>query len=471
MTWIEVVKTHLETFWMRLELFFGLAKDSPKMIWEGMELGTRIFTILVGTAIVVGILSALVSFIKGNWKTKLGMLGTLLIIVLVLAAILYFALDSIEDILMPEPEDLQINGQAVQDYPQYSLARGTLNDQTVSEDWLLMDSVVSLQVTDELSIQLRNLPDLPGDGTFRVTGINTWDETFIVRLERNDVKTTAAAIREDQDNASVVHEWLELCVYSGSSWSPSPWSLEPGEEQETENAKYTVLENNEDQLLYLIEDGWALEDGTPIVGLCLAQRTETEELCVTLRHQRYHYYGWSSVDEGITDTDPGKSPELMESMLAVIEDFRNQHLILLRGLSEEERDVLLPQTLVDYPAGGVNKEDGNFSLYCKRLLSFGWYDDSPGILRLIGENPDGEEVIITIRNGGLIAREGEQAKLKAWMSAFTRGRENPDKNMSDYLGCTAVAYQDGWLLHPGSVHGQNGDYENYYYLTMEPISP
>lgn len=470
MPWIEAVK-HMELFRMRLELFFGLAQDAPKMIWEGMELGTRIFTILIATAIVVGIISALVSFIKGNWKTKLRMLGTLLIIVLVLAAILYYALDSIEDILMPEPEDIQISGQTVQDYPQYSLARGTLDNQSVSEDWFLMDSVVSLQVTDELFLQLCDLPELPGDGAFHVTGIENWDETFLVRLERNDVKVNPAALREDQDDVSAIHEWLELCVYSEPSWSPSPWELETGEECETEDARYTVLENNGAQLLYLLEDGWQLEDGTPVVGLCLAQRTETEEICVTLRHQRYHSSGWSTVDEGISDIDPGESPELMESMLEVIEDFLDQHMILLRGLSDEERDVLLPQTLVDYPVGGVNKKDGNFSLYCKRLLSFGWYDDSPGILRLIGESPDGEEVIITIRNGGLIAREEDQAKLKAWMSAFTREKERPDKNMSDYLGCTAVAYQDGWLLHPGTVHGQNGDYENYYYLTMEPVNP
>lgn len=91
----------LQTVWDKLRdavlLVLDFVKQLPAalvLIWEGSkeENGTHLFLIIVAVALGLGAIALLVSFLRASWREKLHRLLVLLIALLVVGVILWFAL-------------------------------------------------------------------------------------------------------------------------------------------------------------------------------------------------------------------------------------------------------------------------------------------------------------------------------------------------------------------------------------------
>ena len=60
-----------------------------------------------------------------------------------------------------------------------------------------------------------------------------------------------------------------------------------------------------------------------------------------------------------------------------------------------------------------------------------------------------------------------------WRDAYEKGVNEPDEEMTAFLGCPAVECDGGWVLDPGDFYSveRSGTLENYYFLSIEPLEP
>ena len=89
------------------------------------------------------------------------------------------------------------------------------------------------------------------------------------------------------------------------------------------------------------------------------------------------------------------------------------------------------------------------------------------VIRFIADGPDGKAHTWSLANGGDIYRSiSARYKFKNsgdWAEAYKDGRKDPDSDMSEWVGATAVAFDDGWLIISGKLdEGKT----QFYYLTM-----
>ena len=132
----------------------------------------------------------------------------------------------------------------------------------------------------------------------------------------------------------------------------------------------------------------------------------------------------------------------------------------------------LPGRLTDVPIQSASGK-GGFSIPCTELVSMGPDDYWGAAIRLIGPGPDGRKTYYLLIDGGEMYTKVRMDRYFTWRDAYEKGADEPDEEMSAFLGCPAVACDGGWVIDPGDFYSveRSGTMENYYYLSIEPLEP
>ena len=461
----EVILQELTEFWLKLKFFAGRFLDAPRMMWESTEgsgqLADRWFTLLTLALVAIALIAWLVRLLKAPWKKKPGILLHTLLVLLVVAIILFFTLRGIE---LPDPaaevektHTATVNGEELSVSSQYGLTVGMLSDAFAVTycEWVLTDESAAIQMDEGTILRVSDLNAFPGQKGFSVMVL----EPGYVFLSRN-ISSRAASVNSTSD-------YIDIQVMPDTLLSDTPWLGQAGEELFDGSERYLVLEGDDEHCSFLVfSEGWTQDDGKSLVGLSEARQVGQDVIRITVT-SRVGTSAWTGFE--FLFHDPRKNEEQHARMQELIDEFFDGHVQLLRGLSQEEAEALLPSRVVDVP-GSSASGNGGFSIPCTRLIGMA-RDGFHYYLEWIGQDAEGKEIRYVLHNEAVSFNDGEDEPLAAWRDAYEAGKKTPDAEMSAFIGCPAVAYEGGWLVNPGKFYVDRSDamMENYYYLTVEPV--
>ena len=441
--------------------FLERAKSAPMEIWEGSagEAGTRMFIVLVLIGVAFGLISLIVSFFKASWRGKLHILLVTVLTLMVVGVILWYGLKDAEAAALPEADTIAVGETEALTYPQY-----TLDHDAEAADWKLTDDVFTVRVGGGTVVQLAGLDDVDG----RVFFVNSFRREENGEISAMLIYSAFAGSATGDIRGWGTNDFLELRVIPGGRLAEQPWYAAAGETREAWGEIYTVLENEDDHVLFLREDGWLAENGDPLRAVCLARQEGPDVVMVSLRTismQIDYHVDSNERDNGAasaySDYDPAADADLRARLGTQAAAFLDGHVTLLRDLSMADAASVLPER-VTVPGDG---KDRGFSVPCEELVELG-SDETSQYIRFYGPDADGERVLYTMQNGGVMLMNDRTGEYEAWEEAYRAGRSEPDAAMSALLGGTAVAYEDGWLMNPGAFIRRLLSEENYYYLTV-----
>ena len=237
-----------------------------------------------------------------------------------------------------------------------------------------------------------------------------------------------------------------------------------------ERDAYTILENTGSEVIFLYRDESQVnENDDALIGISIGRQLGSDVVSITARIHAGHDEDGQII---YTDLNPGADEELKERCLKLIRATYDRHFRLLRGLSEAGFASLLPDRIVDVPITGASGR-GGFTIPCTRLVDFGPDDDWGGAIRLIGPGPDGRQCRYLLIDGGEMYTKVRMDRYFTWRDAYEKGVNEPDEEMTAFLGCPAVECDGGWVLDPGDFYSveRSGTLENYYFLSIEPLEP
>ena len=475
----ETLTQELTEFWEKLRYFALRLAEMPKALIEDPDsvskgdLAMMALTVLLVVGFLIG---GVIRFLKAPWKKKGGMLLSTLLLILIVGAILFFSLRGVE---LPKAEEGKRAGSVVlgeEELPysdRYSLCVGKWDSYYALyyNSWTLTDDVVTLPMENGLVFQLSGIHSLPGTANFTISSIGTEDNMAGLSLSRIDSgfrppKDAAAQLKD----ANVSEDSLDFLVMADAALTDMAWYGEPGEELSDGDRRFFVLENDGASVLFIMEDpSWINSDGRLTAALCEGRQIGPDVIYVGASTEI------KSRGSGVTQLllcDPRQDETQLARLRELLDELLDSRVRVLRGLTEEERGALLPDKLVE-ASGGASTGNGSFSIPCTRFIGMNMRDEGlMQMLEWIGEGPEGESARYLLRNAAWLYSEGEDEPFQSWRDAYEAGKKTPDEAMSAFIGCTAVAYEEGWLIQPGRFYLNRGGSmtDNYYYLTVEPAA-
>lgn len=461
----EMLVEELTLFWQKLVYLFGKMTEMVRGLRVdpgSVSKGDLAMMLATAAVILLFVLGGILRFLKAPWKKKPGMLLQTLLVILVVAVILFFALRGVK---LPEgqtgaaetAQTVVIDGEELEVSSQYGLTVGVLSDAfgVTYCEWVLTDDNAAIRMEDGILLRVSDLKGMPGKKGFSVLGL----EPGYVFLNRN-ISSRAAGVNS-------ISDYIDIQVLPDARLADTPWHGQAGEELFDGIERYLVLEGDEERCSFLVfSEGWTQDDGKILVGLSEARQLGQDVVRVTVT-SRVGTSAWTGFE--FLFHDPRENEEQQARMQELIDAlFDGGHLQLLRGLSEEEYEALLPDRVVDVP-GSSASGNGGFSIPCTRLIGMA-RDGLHYYLEWIGNNSEGEAVRYILHNDGPAYDDGENEPFMSWKTAYEAGKKTPDEAMSAFIGCPAVAFEDGWLIQPGKIYlnRTNSMADNYYYLTVEP---
>ena len=470
-----------------LEAYWEEAKQAPTIIWKWTESFRMYRGIAIGTAVVLAILAVYLIFalIQGGWK---GLFRNLLFIAVGFAAICAILIAVKREVTKSLPIDeavFQLADSEAVAGSRYSLVRGDLahgtewGRMTAETNWKLVDNTFTLPVGEDLILQLTNLGRPDEDERFYIREIRRSHGNVGIEMQMN-YNTIAM---DNPNQIAYLNATMELWAIPDHKLSRMPWYGETG--TITQNTQLLeggivygdchVLESNGETLILGIDCGTA-EENQRYAFLAISRQVGSDILCCavhcaefagTIKESASHYY------------DPLNLPEDRDALQDMAESMMT-NTKMLRGLSVEEREAVLPYTLADYPVG-ASWRNGGFAIPCTELLEMKSADDYRNcdkMITLIGEMPDGTQGMYTLLNSTEwlsrwntdTANPDKVEQYHNWETAFAEGESLSDPEMTAFLGAPAVPWEDGWLLNPGPFYGEYDGQAFLYYLTVEPLS-
>lgn len=458
----EAILQELASFWEKLRYYGLRLAEIPKAMLRDPDSYSSASKLKVGAVVLIlaaVVLLWLVKLLKAPGKKKLGILFRTLALLLIVSAIAYFALLELPTPDAAEasrtPATVTVNGEELTAAGAYKLAVGPYDPRFLMNyaDWGLTNAVTAFRLNDGSILYLSGLDSLPGG-----------DGVFMTRTLRENY---AHLYRLHLSGLTEYNDYADVSVFRGTTLRALGLSGAPGSvmaDPLQNSDKIEILESGEDRLLFLHFSDWTAFDGEPLVGLCQARQLGNDVIRVNL-HSVVGHGEMAGFD--CSFHDPREDGTQLERMREVLDAFFDGRVRILRGLTGEEAAALLPTRIAEGTEHFASY-NGRFSISCSRLLSLESDDAGHAAMRWLGENADGETVLYTLRNNAVASENGETGTFKAWKDAFEAGKATPDREMSDFLGCRAVAWEGGWLLNPASVYlNSSSMVENYYYLTVE----
>ena len=468
-----------------LKAYWEEAKQAPMVIWKWTESYRMYRGIAIGAAVLFAVLAVYLVFalFRGGWK---GLFRNLLFIAVGFTAIcatLIMVEREVARSLPSEETAVQLAaGEAIAG-SRYSLARGDLahgtkwGSMTAEANWKLTDNTFTLPIGDDLILQLTGLGRPEEDARYYIREIRRSHGGAGIEMQMS--YDTAAT--DNSNQTAYLYSAMEIWAIPDRRLSKMPWYGAAGTvtpdsvlvEDGMVYGEHHVLENDWETLILATDCGQA-EEGQRYAYLVLARQTGPDILCCavqcaeymgSIKESRSHYY------------DPLNRPEDRDALLDMAENMM-KNTKMLRGLSAEEREAVLPHTLADFPVG-ASWRNGGFEIPCTELLEMRAGEDyRDKVITLIGELPDGKQGLYTLLNTtGWVDRwntgDADPAKAEQyheWETAFAEGEELPDPEMTAFLGAPAVAWGEGWLLNPGPFYGEYDGQAFLYYLTAKPLS-
>ena len=453
-------------------------RSAPALLWKWTE-GSSMFrgiAIALTVAVAALLLYLIISFFRVSWKGKLRQLLLTAVAFLAFCALLVVAKREVERFQLPEAQALQLGGEEFVSYPQYSLMHGMPTFGGESTDWVISDPVFTVRSGEDRILQLTGLDQLCSTERYYLDAMKQTDDRLHLHFSRsvND--------KPDEAHAQTTSFELDILLLQDRELRQLPWYLEEGQTITGKHIRdddglvhYDIRENSGDRLIFSMHDEWGR---LPAFGI--ARQIGPDVLIglsqgfINRWEDRVDWSGNNPVMAEHFDLDPDTEAdaELLAEPLLV---FFDGHVHLSRGLTEEEQRMVLPGRVADFPPGETSYKNGGFAFPCRQLLEMVEEPEYSGtlILRFLGDGPDGEPCVYTLLNGGNLAlRQGLYENgapwYAEWDAAFEAGCQNPDEAMTAFLGAPAVAYEDGWLLNPGTFMGVRSPEPDYYFLTLEP---
>ena len=483
----ETILRDLMFLWEKLQGLLSRAGETPRIL-RAWKAGTASFadkaTLIALAALLVITVAWLVGFFKAGFWKKIGMLLSAAVVIVAAAVVVSLVMapeDGAEEVLPPLPfasavpaeepdggrdDPAQSAAPAGQSSLAYELARGAEDPffPAVYPLWRLRNDEVSWQIGDDLVLQLVGIHSLPGSGTFEVESLTHEGEAAFVGLKRLEGGGSAAG-------RWFSNSYLEIRVWPDTKIASMPWYAQEGSWINTgDRDTYTVLENSGSEVIFLYRDEEQVnENDDALIGISIGRQLGADVVSITVRTHAGHDEDGQRV---YTDLNPGADEELKEKSLKLIRTAFDRHLRLLRGLSEQALAATLPGRLTDVPIQSASGK-GGFSIPCTELVSMGPDDYWGAAIRLIGPGPDGRKTYYLLIDGGEMYTKVRMDRYFTWRDAYEKGADEPDEEMSAFLGCPAVACDGGWVIDPGDFYSveRSGTMENYYYLSIEPLEP
>ena len=484
----ETILRDLLFLWEKLQGLLSRAGETPRIL-RAWKAGSATFadkaTLIALAALLVITVAWLVGFFKAGFWKKIGMLLSAAVVIVAAAVVvsLVMAPEGEEEAALPqlpvfsaapaaEPEgpggetEQSVSAVPAQSGLAYELSRGAEDPffPAVYPLWRLRNDEVSWQIQDGLVLQLVGIHSLPGSGTFEVESLTHEGEAAFVGLKRMEGGGSAAG-RWFSDS------YLEIRVWPDTKIASMPWYAQEGSWINTgDRDTYTVLENSGSEVIFLYRDEEQVnENDDALIGISVGRQLGSDVVSITVRTHAGHDEDGQRV---YTDLNPGADEELKERSLKLIRTTFEKHLRLLRGLSEQGLASLLPGRITDVPIRSASGR-GGFSIPCTELISMGPDDYFGAAIRFIGPGPDGRRTYYLLIDGGEMYTRVRMDRYFTWRDAYEKGAEEPDAEMSAFLGCPAVACDGGWVIDPGDFYSveRSGTLENYYYLSIEPLEP
>ena len=483
----ETILRDLELLWDKLRGLLSRAGETSRILHE-WSAGTATLadkaTLIALAVLLVVAVAWLVGFFKAGFWKKIGMLLSAAVVIVAAAVVVSLVSAPVEEESgAPTPPALSAApveggelpaaetpvpaaGFLPQGERQYSMVRGAADPffPAVYSLWRLQNDEVSWQIGDDLAMQLIGIHSMPGDGTFEVEAMRHIDDMALITLKRMEGGGGAEGRWFYDSN-------LEIRVWPGAKISRMPWYGNVGSWINTgERDAYTILENTGSEVIFLYRDESQVnENDDALIGISIGRQLGSDVVSITARVHAGHDEDGQII---YTDLNPGADEELKERCLKLIRATYDRHFRLLRGLSEAGFASLLPDRIVDVPINGASGR-GGFTIPCTRLVDFGPDDDWGGAIRLIGPGPDGRQCRYLLIDGGEMYTKVRMDRYFTWRDAYEKGVNEPDEEMTAFLGCPAVECDGGWVLDPGDFYSveRSGTLENYYFLSIEPLEP
>ena len=475
----ETIVQELTLFWEKLRYFALRLSEMPRSLIEdpsSVSKGDLAMMAVTALLIVGFLIGGVIRFLKAPWKKKGGMLLSTLLVILIVGTILFFSLRGVE---LPKAEEGEraesvVLGEEELPYSdRYSLCVGKWDSYYALyyNTWMLTDDVVTLPMEGGLVFQLSGIHSLPGTANFALDSIGMIDDMAGLALSRIDsgFRPPQGATEQIRD-ANDSEDSLGLLVMPEASLTDMAWYGEPGEELSDGDRSFIVLENDGESVLFIMEDPtWINSDGRLTAALCEGRQIGPDVIYAEASTEIL------SRGSGVTQLllcDPREDETQLARLRELLDALLDSRVRVLRGLTEEELASLLPTRLVE-ASGGAATGNGSFSIPCTRLIGKNMRDEGlMQTLEWIGAGPEGESVRYLLRNAAWLYSGGEDEPFRSWRDAYEAGKKTPDEAMSAFIGCTAVAYEDGWLIQPGRFYLNRGNSmtDNYYYLTVEPAA-
>ncbi len=337
-----------------LKAYWEEAKQAPMIIWKWTESFRMYRGIAIGAAVLFAILAVylVIALFRGGWK---GLFRNLLFIAVgftVICATLIMVEREVAKSLPSDETAVQLaEGEAVTG-SRYSLARGDLahgtkwGSMTAEANWKLTDNTFTLPVGDDLILQLTGLGRPEEDVRYYIREIRRSHGAAGIEMQMS--YDTAAT--DNSNQTAYLYSAMEIWAIPDRKLSKMPWYGEAGTvtpdsalvEDGTVYGEHHVLENDGETLVLATDCGPA-EGSQRYAFLTLSRQIGPDILCCavhcaeyigSIKESRSHYY------------DPLNRPEDRDALLDMAENMIT-NAKMLRGLSAEEREAVLPHTLVD----------------------------------------------------------------------------------------------------------------------------
>ncbi len=474
-------------FWEKLPSYWADIKAAPELLWKWTEgnLPFRVLGIVVVALLAFLVLYIIVGFFRADWKGKIRTVLIAAVGAVLICCCIWLVQQEVKRYLLPDQKMIELNGEEAAVYPQYSLVRGTLSEGWVDGHWYFADDVFTLQVNDSLVLQLTGLDKLCSEGRYYVNGVSRDNGNLKISLTRN------YSVSPDADHIDQIYSDLEIRIIPEQKLEAVPWLKKPGEATSADafinpylTSEVTTLENNGKEAYFLARTPY----GRDIIGMAI-QNGQNMICCFSSGYYfRFNNKNdWSGNSQTVypTNLNPFDDTEDRTFLAEPFHALSTGCIHCFHDLTEEETGAILPSRIINQAVGNSTAStDGDFSFPCQNLVEFhgditDWSEDDDitdtlYTLCFTGDGPNSKQFLYTLVNGAGIAAfslEGtDYEAVYRWGEAYKNGHSQPDEAMTEFLGAPAVAYEEGWILHPGSWDYDSKLKENYYYLTMTVLN-
>ncbi len=484
---MEKIKALLSVIGLWIKARWAEIFAAPTIIIEWAQHSSLNIILAIGGTLLLltGFAAIIVSYIKAIRNKKPETPFALIAYLLVCCAVLCISRLLIMGYYIPEAETVHLKDGDVFAYDQYSLRcgreRGTIMS-VLDSEWNLYDDIITWKIDDDLLLQLIGLRSLSLS--------RSYDLRFMQHEPQHQLFFDYMKSSQNENTSFSEYAFLSVFVLPNMQLSEQPWYADGGEtvtaksvleltvweytdgmnERSGIETEYTILDNRGDTLVFSIPYDMSRE--FPYKALCYARQIGPDVVIGASYGNIYSFHRIKN-DQHEKIFDPVSNVDDLDYLEEPLRKLFNGGIRLIRDPSGAALKKLLPCRISNYPAS--LKSVTLFSFPCSELIDMSASDvHAPGIasdisvIRFVATGPDGKEHVWSLANGAdihnSISARYRFKNFGDWNDTYIEGKKDPDKEMSDWISGTAVAFEDGWLIK-ASRDITSGDTQ-YYFLSV-----